>query len=290
MKFVVKKTDSLINIVSEYFSETSKSKIKKIISSGSIYLGTRKLTKANLFIKEGTELEYIKNKKNTFRNEFPYSILYEDEYLIAVDKPAGIITHGIDSISKPSLLKAVNEYIKDSTKGKKHAYIIHRLDREVSGAILLAKSTDIMQTMKSNWKDTEKIYYALVEGKPEITEGTLSSWLIEDEKQKMKSVEKCDNAKYAVTHYKTIGNYGNYTLLEISLETGRKNQIRVHLSELGHPIVGDRKYGADSTYIRQIRLHSTSISFIHPVTKKAILIQSKLPKNFLIVKDENEKY
>lgn len=290
MKFAAKKTDLLINVLSDFFRDTTKTKIKKIISSGLIFSGNTKLTKATTTINQGTVLQYIKDKQLSVIEGFPYPIIYEDDYLIAIDKPAGVVTHGLDSIKNPSLLKTVNNYIKDKTKGKKNAYIIHRLDREVSGVILIAKSKTIMQAVKSSWSKTEKIYYALVEGLPEISQGVLSSWLIEGEQQKMKSVPKCEGAKFTVTNYRTVANYGEYTLLEVSLETGRKNQIRVHLSEMGHPIVGDRKYGADTTFVRQIRLHSYSLKIIHPVTGKEVLIQSKLPKKFLILKNENEKY
>jgi len=290
MKFKAEKTDLLINILSDYFNETSKNKIKMIITSGFIISENKKLFKAKMIIEKGTELQYIKNKQKKENEEFPYKILFEDDFLIAIDKPAGVITHGADSIKKPSLLKTVNNYLKENSKGKKHAFIIHRLDREVSGVILIAKNATIMQAVKNNWKDTEKIYFALVEGAPEIPKGTLSSWLIEDEKQKMKSVPKCDNAKFAITHYRTLANYGEYTMLEVTIETGRKNQIRVHLSEMGNPIVGDRRYGADATYNRQIRLHSISLRLKHPVSGNEILIKSKLPKNFLTVKNENEKY
>ncbi len=290
MKFTVKKTDFLLNILSDYFKDTSITKIKKIIASGLILSGNTKLTKATTIINQGTELHYFKNRQVKTKEEFPYDILFEDEYLIAVNKPAGIVTHGIDSTKKPSLLKTVNKYIKENSKCKKRAFIIHRLDREVSGTILLAKNANIMQMVKDRWKETEKIYFALVEGTPEVAEGTLSSWLMQDKYQKMKSVQKSEYAEFAITHYKTVAKYEKFTLLEVSIETGKKNQIRVHLLEMGNPIVGDRKYGADSTYIRQIRLHSSLLRFIHPIKKNEVLIQCKLPKNFLMIKNENENY
>ena len=160
----------------------------------------------------------------------------------------------------------------------------------MSGIVLFAKSQFVMNFFKDHWKETEKRYIALVEGAPEKPEGTIQSWLVEDKSQKVHSTGNSVNAKLAITHYKTIQLLDNYTLLEVKLETGRKNQIRVHLSDAGCPIVGDRKYGASTNYIRRIRLHACYLSFQHPVNCKNIIVESPMPKGFLKLREQDEKY
>jgi 23S rRNA-/tRNA-specific pseudouridylate synthase len=180
-----------------------------------------------------------------------------------VDKPAGKPTSSTDG--SISIQDIVSEYLGRQSKGRIRAFVVHRLDKEVSGVLIFAKSHDVMEVIKENWKETEKHYYALVEGIPGKAEGTIKSWLIEDKSQKVRSTSETANAKFAVTSYRTLKRMDKYGLLDIKTDTGRKNQIRVHLSDIGCPIVGDRKYGASGDYKRRIRLHAYSLSFPHPV-------------------------
>ena len=218
----------------------------------------------------------------------PFSVLYEDQHVIVIDKPAGINTSSIDGSS--SVQWIITEYLRNMSKGIIRTYVVHRLDKEVSGVLLLAKSEKAMDILKDKWEETEKHYYALVEGIPENTEGTVKSWLKEDKAMKMHSVSESTGGKLAITHYKTIRNLSNYSLLDIRTETGRKNQIRVHLSDLGCPIVGDRKYGASTDFTRRVRLHACSISFPHPVSGEMIFVESPMPDGFLSLKAKDEKY
>jgi 23S rRNA pseudouridine1911/1915/1917 synthase len=184
----------------------------------------------------------------------------------------------------------ISEYLKEKSKGAVRTYVVHRLDKEVSGVLILAKSETAMDTIKDKWDETEKHYYAFVEGAPKEPEGTVKSWLIEDGTQKMHSGKDDTKGKLAITHYKTIRTVNNNTLLDVKTETGRKNQIRVHMSDLGCPIIGDRKYGASAEFIRRVRLHAYSITFPHPVTGKVIKIESPMPQGFLSLKLRDEKY
>ncbi|MFZ4401593.1 MAG: RluA family pseudouridine synthase [Bacteroidales bacterium] len=291
MKISVKKTASLAEILLEEFGSASKTKIKKLITSGSICDENGKaIRKAETIIQQGQTLEYTKFKDTSGKVRAPYNVIFEDEYFVAVIKPAGVLTHGDTGKKNVSLLQQMTEYVKEASRGKKRAFIIHRLDREVSGILLIAKSEEMMQLMKENWQDTEKLYYALIEGHPEVEEGSIQSWLKEGPHQIMMSVPESEDAKFAVTHYKVLEKLKDHSLLEVKLETGRKNQIRVHFGDMGYPIVGDRRYGADDTYERQIRLHAFSLSFTHPVTKEFIQLTSKMPANFLRLKEEDEKY
>jgi 23S rRNA pseudouridine1911/1915/1917 synthase len=291
MKITAKKTATVSEILLDEFGSASKTKVKKLITSGSIRLENGKaIRKAEYIIQQGQTLEYIKYKDTSNKVRAPYQVVFEDEYFVAVIKPAGVLTHGDTGKKNVSLLQQMTEYVKEESRGKKRAFIIHRLDREVSGIILLAKSEEMMQLMKENWQDTEKLYYALVEGHPEVEEGSIKSWLKEGPHQIMMSVPESEEAKYAVTHYKILEKLKDHCLLEVKLETGRKNQIRVHFADMGYPIVGDRRYGADDTYERQIRLHAFLLSFTHPVSKQLIELKSNIPPNFLKLKEEDEKY
>jgi 23S rRNA-/tRNA-specific pseudouridylate synthase len=164
------------------------------------------------------------------------------------------------------------------------------LDKEVSGILLFAKSEKIMDWLKDHWKQTEKIYLALVEGKPKEMQGTISGWLKEGARQKVYTTSSEEGAKYAVTHYRIVQELPSHTLLEVQIETGRKNQIRVHLSDLGCPIVGDYKYGASAHPLRRVRLHACSFTFPHPQTGEMMHIESTMPKDFLVLKNEDENY
>ena len=138
----------------------------------------------------------------------------------------------------------------------------------------------LQEKLQRNWNDTEKLYYALVEGHPPEKKGSIKTWLRENRIHKVYSAEESGHAKYAVTHYRVLKRYRHYSLLEIRLETGRKNQIRVHLSELGCPIAGDRRYGASGSPLRRLALHAFSLSFTHPVSGERIILQSPIPRVF----------
>jgi 23S rRNA pseudouridine1911/1915/1917 synthase len=239
-------------------------------------------------LKPGDIIEIDLHSGKSAKGRLPFPVLYEDQHVIVVDKPAGKPTSSIDG--SISIEEIISEFLKNHSKGKIRAYVVHRLDKEVSGVLLFAKSQDAMDTIKEKWLETEKHYYALVEGIPAKPEDTIKSWLIEDKTQKVHSTLESANTKFSITNYKTIKLINNYALLDIHTETGRKNQIRVHLADIGCPIVGDWKYGASKDYIRRIRLHAYSLSFPHPVNGEKITVNSPMPEGFLQLKAKNELY
>ncbi|MCU0456846.1 MAG: RNA pseudouridine synthase, partial [Bacteroidales bacterium] len=153
-----------------------------------------------------------------------------------------------------------------------------------------AKTEKAMERIKTTWNETKKHYLALVEGIPEIPSGTIKGWLKEDSQQKVHVTGNIPGARYAVTNYSVIKNAGGNALLDISTETGRKNQIRVHLSDLGYPIIGDRRYGASDEFRRRIRLHASLLSFPHPSDGRMVTVKSPMPEGFLKLKPQDEKY
>jgi 23S rRNA pseudouridine1911/1915/1917 synthase len=288
LKITINKSLTLIAFLAGQYNDSPRTRIKKLLQSGNIRVNGKSVTLHSYQLKPGDLLEIDMHAGKSARGRLPFPVLYEDQHVIVVDKPAGKPTSSTDGST--SIQEIISEFLKSQSKGKIRAHVVHRLDKEVSGVLLFAKSHEDMDAIKERWKETEKHYYALVEGIPAKAEDTIQSWLIEDKSQKVHSTHESPAAKFSVTKYKTIKLTNNCALLDVKTETGRKNQIRVHLSDIGCPIVGDRKYGASDDYTRRVRLHAYSLSFPHPVTGETITVNSPMPKGFLSLKVKNEHY
>ncbi len=203
-------------------------------------------------------------------------IVHLDEAVVVVDKPTGLLSMGSAREKERTAHRIINEYLKRLTKSpSQQAFIVHRLDRETSGLMLFARNELIQAALQQNWKSVTKKYLAVVEGTPSSADGTLKDRLLEDKSLRVHRVDK--GGELAITHYRVLGKHGNRSLLELELETGRKNQIRVQLAALGHPIVGDRKYGAKTDPARRLSLHSCELSFCHPISRAPMKFLSALP-------------
>jgi 23S rRNA pseudouridine1911/1915/1917 synthase len=277
-----------MEFLTEQYPDSPRTRIKKLLHSGTIRINERPVTLHSYKLIPGDVVEVNKQAGNAARAGLPFPVLFEDNDIIVVDKPAGTSTSSTDG--SISIQEILSEYLKRQSKGKYKAYVVHRLDKEVSGVLLFAKTHEAMETIKEKWEDTEKHYYALVEGIPDKTEDTIQSWLLEDKSQKVHSVSEMPEAKFSITNYTTIKEVNNNTLLDIKTDTGRKNQIRVHLSDIGCPIVGDRKYGASAEFKRRIRLHAYFLSFPHPADGRTITVKSPMPDGFLTLKLKDEHY
>jgi 23S rRNA pseudouridine1911/1915/1917 synthase len=288
LKTAVKKSFTLIGFLAEQYPDSPRTRIKKLLQSGTIRVNNKPVTLHSYPLKPGDIVEINLQAVKSAKAGLPFPVLYEDQHVIVVDKPAGKPTSSTDG--SLSIQNIISEFLKKKSKGRIRACVVHRLDKEVSGVLLFAKSHYAMETIKENWKETEKHYYAFVEGIPGKAEDTIKSWLMEDKSQKVHSTREKTDAKFSITNYKTIKLVNDYALLDVTTETGRKNQIRVHLSDIGCPIVGDRKYGASDDYIRRIRLHAYSLSFPHPVSGKMMTIESPMPSGFLSLKAKDEHY
>jgi 23S rRNA pseudouridine1911/1915/1917 synthase len=277
-----------MEFLTEQYPDSPRTRIKKLLQSGTIRINERPVTLYSYKLIPGDVVEVNKQAGNAARAGLPFPVLFEDNDIIVVDKPAGKPTSSTDG--SISIQEILSEFLKRQSKGKFKAYVVHRLDKEVSGVLLFAKTQKAMETIKEKWEETEKHYYALVEGIPDKAEDTIQSWLLEDKSQKVHSVSEMPEAKFSITNYTTIKEVNNNTLLDIKTDTGRKNQIRVHLSDIGCPIVGDRKYGASAQFIRRIRLHAYSLSFPHPADGRTITVKSPMPDGFLTLKQKDEHY
>lgn len=288
MKISVNQTSTLFEFLSQQYPDSPRTRIKKLLQSGTVRVNDHSVTLNSFQLKPGDTVDINLHPGAVIKKTLPFPVLYEDQHIIVIEKPAGISTSSVDGSN--SIQKIISAHLRQLSKGNVRAFVVHRLDKEVSGVLLFAKSEIAMNNLKDRWKETEKHYYALAEGVPAESEGTIKSWLIEDKSLKMHSVKESAEAKFSITHYKTIKQVANNTLLDVNIETGRKNQIRVHLSDIGCPIVGDRKYGASAEFLRRIRLHAYSLLFPHPITGEMITIMSSMPQGFLTLKAKDEHY
>ena len=206
-------------------------------------------------------------------------ILYEDKYFIAVNKKRGLLTIATKLEKEKTLYHQVSEYVKKQHKSNK-IFIIHRLDKDTSGIILFAKNYEIKDKMQSSWNNVKRKYIALVEGKVKKEHDIIKSYIAETKTLKSFSTKDSKKGKLAITEYQKIQENKEYTMLEINILTGRKNQIRLHLSDIGNPIVGDKKYNAKKNPIRRMCLHAKYLEFTHPKTNQKIIIETKMPKHF----------
>jgi len=290
MKITSDREIFLMDLLFQEFKGASRTSVKKIIGHGNITVNGKRITNPAFLLKPADCIEYQKYRMTANTQGAPFPILYEDEQLIFIEKPAGLLTYGERGTVGTSSYKMLLDYLRERSKGKERVWVVHRLDKEVSGIVLFAKNEEVQQKIKENWRETEKVYYALVEGKPAESEGTISNWLKETSTQKMYITQQSEDAKLAITRYKVLKEFPSHTLLEIRIETGRKNQIRVQLEGIGCPIAGDHKYGSKDPFKRQIRLHAYRFTFHHPVTGELLTIESPLPKGFLKLNQKDEKY
>jgi len=288
LKITVNVSSSLIEFLTELYPDSPRTRIKKLLQAGTIRVNDKLITLYSYLLKQGDIVEVNRQAGNAAKAGLPFPVLYEDQFVIIIDKPPGRPTSSTDG--SLSIQEILSEFLKRQSKGKLRAHVVHRLDKEVSGVLLFAKTRETMKSIQENWKATEKHYYALVEGIPEKEEDTISSWLIEDGSQKVHSTKNPANARFAVTNYKVIRLINDHALLDVKTDTGRKNQIRVHLSDIGCPITGDRKYGASAEFKRRVRLHAYSLAFPHPVEDRIIAVKSPMPDGFLSLKAKDEHY
>ena len=206
-------------------------------------------------------------------------IIYEDEDFIAIDKPVGLLSVESDTETECAFAY-VFEYLQQSGKNVR-PYILHRIDKETSGVLVFAKNPKVYSMLKMHWNEcvTLREYHAVVEGVMESKEDTIVSYLKENKNNLMYSTQDITGQK-AITKYAVVKESEAYSLLKVQIETGKKNQIRVHMQSLGHPVVGDDKYGATKNPLKRLGLHASKLSFMHPVTKTEICISASVPATF----------
>jgi tRNA pseudouridine32 synthase/23S rRNA pseudouridine746 synthase/23S rRNA pseudouridine1911/1915/1917 synthase len=209
------------------------------------------------------------------------ALLYEDRDILVVDKPPGLLTISTDTEKSRTVYHILMDYVrKGQEKSRKRIFIVHRLDRETSGVLLFAKTPDAKVRLQGQWQDTHKKYFAVVHGTLAKTSEIISTHLAENRAHVVYSTSDARRGRLAKTAYSVLEQAPHAALLEIDLLTGRKHQIRVHLAGIGHPIVGDKKYGRDDRESSRLALHASSISFLHPFDGTPMTLETPLPASF----------
>jgi 23S rRNA pseudouridine1911/1915/1917 synthase len=258
--------------------------VKNLLKHGAVAVNGHAVTQFDHLLAPGDELTVtdLQTALATIRLEQArIQPIYEDDALIVVDKPVGLLTVATAREKIDTLYVRLNDYLRgrDSSRAVR-AHVVHRLDQETSGLVLFGKSEPIKRQLQEAWASVEKLYLAVVEGEPTADHGTISNYLTESSKslKVYASDQETPDARLAITHYRVLHARDDLSLVEIHLQTGRKHQIRVHLAGLGCPVVGDSKYGAISDRCHRLALHASRLSLTHPVTGKPLSFCSPLPK------------
>jgi 23S rRNA pseudouridine1911/1915/1917 synthase len=277
-EMIVSNEDTLLNYLLTNIENKSKNNIKTLLKNNNIFVNNKSTTKYDYPLKKGDIIEIRYSVEVNDRTKI--DIIYEDDDVIVINKPAGLLSIATDNEKEMTAYSLVSSYLKDRNKNSK-VFIIHRIDKDTSGVLMLSKKESIKDIFQDNWNDIVKKrgYIAVVEGK--ITkDGTVKSWLKETKTNLVYSSNREGDGKEAITNYHVIKSNDNYSLLEVDIKTGRKNQIRVHMKDINHSIIGDKKYGSTIDPLKRLGLHANVLELIHPLTKKTLHFETQVPSNF----------
>ena len=280
-EFVLKKEDTLFSyLLSLGFKKT---RLKQFLKYRAVFVNGKAVLRHDQHLSPGDRVSLSTEKKavTDIQPKLGIKIIYEDDAVLVIDKPADLLTIGTEKERTKTAYFQLNGYLRERNPDKRErVFIVHRLDRDTSGLIVFAKNEAAKRRLQERWGDVEKLYLAVVEGVPKKPVDMLAGYLNETSTLRVYESKDSVNAKYAVTKYKVLKSSREYALLEIDLDTGRKHQIRVHCSGLGHPVAGDKKYGAETDPLKRLALHAYRLSFPHPLTKKRMDFESKPPQVF----------
>lgn len=281
LHLAVKEDKPLLEFLLDSMENTSRTKIKSTLQGRGVKVNGKVITQFDYPLSCGMKVAVSRSKQNAemFKNRY-IKIVYEDRYIVVVEKNVGILSMaaGHSSLNVKTVL---DSYFKTSRQ-KCTAHVVHRLDRDTSGLMIYAKDMQTEQILENEWHDIvyDRRYVAVVSGEMEDDYGTMTSWL-KDNKAYITYSSPYDNGgKYAVTHFHTLDRTTDHSLVEFRLETGRKNQIRVHSADMGHPVCGDIKYGNGDDPIGRLCLHAYVLYFYHPITRRRMEFETPIPVNF----------
>jgi len=280
--YLVKEPMELMEFLAAKMPDASRTKLKSLLSKRVVYVDNVITTQFDFALKPGMKIQISKDKGRKEFNNRLLKIVYEDAFIIVIEKKEGLLSVNTERQKERTAYTILNEYVQRS--GKHHrVYVVHRLDRDTSGIMMFAKDEKTQHTLREYWHDivTDRRYVAVVEGEMEKDHGTVTSWLT-DRTLYVSSSQYDDGGSKSITHYHTIKRANGYSLMELDLETGRKNQIRVHMQDLGHPIIGDGRYGGEGVPnpIGRLALHAFKLCFYHPVTNELMEFETPYPPNF----------
>ena len=271
----VDRADTLLPFLLSHQKGKSRNNIKALLTRGQVLVDGQAVTRHDHPLVPG---QTVSLRPRLQGRDLPFPLLYEDADLLAIDKPAGLLSTANEREQERTAFRAVSDWLRDRGEGR--AFLVHRLDRDTSGVLLFAKSEAVQQRFQNEWNTLirRRGYRAVVEGAPPEPAGTIRTQLRENRIHRVYSVRS--GGKTAVTHYQVERLGADYALLAVAIDTGRKNQIRVHFSELGCPVAGDKVYGAATDPLGRLCLHAHELSFAHPVTGAELLLRSETPRGF----------
>ncbi len=280
-RLTVKDETQLMDFLLAKMGGMSRSSVKSLLAHRQISVNDKITTQFDFVLKPNDQVTVNTTRGNLELTHPKLRIIFEDTDLIVVEKKEGLLTVTTGTNHDTTAFSILKNHVKKSSPANK-IYTVHRLDRETSGVLVFTKNRDAQHTFRNNWQEivTKRTYVAVVEGKVERQKDRIVSWLTENEVSlKIKSSKTDNGGKEAITNYKLLKAGEEFSLLEIELETGRKNQIRVHMESIGHPIAGDRKYGS-TVNIGRLALHARVLEFYHPVTGEIMHFETPVPKEF----------
>ncbi len=277
----VKENSPLMKFLIQNLKNKSRDNIKSLLRNKHIWINNQAVSQFDHPLTSGQQV-LVKRKGSPGKEiERKLHIVYEDDHILVIDKSAGLlsVSTGVEGETAISIL---SDYVKKENPQNK-IFVVHRLDRDTSGLLLFSKSERIQSLLQNSWQTsvTERTYYAVVEGVVKKPADTIKTYLYESKAYFMHVTDDPEKGELAITHYRILKTSGEYSLLEVDLETGKKNQIRVHMQSIGHPVVGDKKYGTGASPIGRLGLHAGVLAFIHPETREPMRFVSKVPASFL---------
>ena len=268
----------LLEFLCESFPDRSRKSIKSLIEQKQIMIRNQIITRFDYPLAPGMDVIILKKKPSLNLTLRKLNLLYEDDHLLVIEKSAGLLSVATAKENEETAFSILKSYVRKSHH-RAELYIVHRLDRDTSGIMMFAKTKEIQQKLQDNWDKTvtKRIYYAVVEGHVKKAEGEIVSCLKENKLLMVYSSKTPGDGQKAVTRYRVLKRNARYSLLEVALQTGRKNQIRVHLQDIGHCIAGDKKYGAATNPLGRLGLHAGILEFFHPATAKKMHFETPVP-------------
>ena len=281
-QFTVQQECELLQFLLNTFKDQSRNSVKSLLDSHRVTIDGAPVTQFNFKLYPGDTV-IISNSPIRRKTRSNLPIIYEDNDLIVINKPTKLLSVPSDNEKGSTAFRMVNDYLQQKDKHNR-AFIVHRLDEDTSGVLMFAKNAKMANALTDgdNWNNLTKKrgYYAIVEGQLEKKEGTITSYLKKNAQNMMYSSKKKGDGQLAITKYKLMSETKDYSLVDVNIDTGRKNQIRVHFGDLGHYIIGDDKYGEPSNPLKRLGLHAYELDIIHPFNGKLMKFKAPMPKEF----------
>lgn len=283
VSFPVKEScGTILEYLMMVLSDAKRTSVKELLKHNRVMVNGHIVRKADMPLEAGDDVQVNFTREFQIFSHPRLKIEYEDDDIIVVYKGYGLLSVATDNNkSKETAYSILRDYLKRKDPRNK-LFVVHRLDQQTSGLMMFAKNQHAKDTMQHNWNNMviSRTYVAVVEGRLDQQEGVVQSYLAENSAHEVYSTKRPEDGKLAVTRYKVLDERPAFSLVELSLDTGRKNQIRVHMKDLGHPISGDKRYGARTSPIHRMALHARTLRFVHPVTRKDMNFTSSIPASF----------